>query len=209
LFDDLGDASIAITEHRYPDSLRHLEVYGRFNVQWVLFRRDPTGEACLDRWRAQCIEWCHARLEEGKLGDQKYLDEWPDRYGSAVHIVNHPGAGVAPWNVFSAPIEQRDGRLTIDGRPLVFYHYHGFQMLADGRTDAMPPLYQELGPVPTELYRPYEKALVDALRRVRQIDPAFAAGLRSPGMMSARRWVQRFAPAPVKNFLRRFRFLST
>ncbi|MGO8085215.1 hypothetical protein [Rhizobium leguminosarum] len=31
------------------------------------------------------------------MGDQKYLDEWPDLYANC-HIIEHPGAGVAPWN---------------------------------------------------------------------------------------------------------------
>lgn len=205
LFAEMGDASIAITEHRYPEVLSHLQVYGRFNVQWVVFRRDDVGMECLDRWRAECIEWCHAWLEEDRLGDQKYLDAWPGRYGSAVHLVAHPGAGVGPWNVFGSKVDGVADTLTIDGRPLIFYHYHQFQLLSDGKVDYMPPLYLSLGSVPMSIYRPYQAALEDALGRLRRLDPTFDAGIRSSRVASARRLVQRFAPAPVKNLMRRIR----
>src|SRR5262245_24480335 len=128
LFSEMKGASIAITEHRYSAAVEHLLAFGRFNVQWVVFRRDATGIACLARWRTQCIEWCHAWLEDGRFGDQKYLDEWPERYGAGAHIVSHPGAGVAPWNVFTSAVTAANNGFLIDGRPLVFYHYHGLQM---------------------------------------------------------------------------------
>ena len=204
LFDEMGDASISITEHRYPPELDHLSVYGRFNVQWVVFRRDATGLACLARWRAQCIEWCFARLEDGRLGDQKYLEEWPGRYGSAVNIVSHPGAGVAPWNVFASRMTRaQDGGILVNGARLVFYHFHQFQLLADGRVDAMPPLYSKLGPIPTEIYAPYEEALQAMLARIRVIRPGFDRGLRSSKLVFTRRLVRRFVPMYVKNLLRR------
>ncbi|MBI3790824.1 MAG: hypothetical protein HY275_08095 [Gemmatimonadetes bacterium] len=203
LYAEMGARSVSITDHRYPPALAHLQMYGRFNVQWVGFRRDEIGLRCLARWRAQCIEWCFARLEAGRLGDQKYLEEWPALYGDAVHVIAHPGAGVGPWNVFASRVGDADGRVTVDGAPLIFYHYHQFQLLAGGGVDYMPPLYQSLGPPPMAIYGAYERALEGALAQVRAIEPTFTGGLRSTGMVSARRFVQRFVPTRVKNFLRR------
>ena len=97
MFDEIGISSIAIIEHRFTPRLKDREVNGRFCVEWVSFRRDEEGMACLSRWRDQCIEWCYYRLEEGRMGDQKYLDEWPALYKSC-HVLQHPGAGIAPWN---------------------------------------------------------------------------------------------------------------
>jgi len=69
LFDEIGDSSIAIIEHRFSPRLKDREVNGRFCVEWNGFRRDDQGLDCLSRWRAQCIEWCYYRLEDGKMGE--------------------------------------------------------------------------------------------------------------------------------------------
>ena len=128
LFSELGSHSILITEHRFPDYLREKEEFGRYNVQYQSFRRDEQGIACLERWSAQCIEWCYDRLEDGRFADQKYLEEWPARYSSLV-VSQLKGAGVAPWNWATAPMRLEDGRITVGGEPLIFYHFHGLKIL--------------------------------------------------------------------------------
>src|SRR5258708_38133039 len=90
LFDEIGDSSIAIIEHWFTPRLKYYEANGRFCIEWVGFRRDEEALACLSRWRDQCIEWCYYRLEDRRMGDQKYLDEWPERYSSC-HILQHLG----------------------------------------------------------------------------------------------------------------------
>ncbi len=128
IFEELGDRSIFITEHRFPESLKHLEKYGRFNVQCQSFRRDETGLACLRRWREQCLEWCYDRLEDGKFADQKYLDEWASLYGEGLAVSKNPGIGVAPWNVGRYQLIKKNGYFFIDGKcRLVFYHFHGLK----------------------------------------------------------------------------------
>lgn len=129
LFDALGDGSLLAIEHRYPPRLQSKLEYGRFNVQFLAFRRDPTGLACLRRWSRQCHEWCHDRLESGRYGDQKYLDEWPALYGERLVVPTQPGAGLAPWNWSTVPIEWIDGAPHPGGQPLIFYHFHGVKVL--------------------------------------------------------------------------------
>ena len=122
LFDEIGDHSIAIIAHRFPPRMRHLEAHGFYNVGWLTFRRDEQGLQCLQVWRDQCIEWCYDRVEGGRFGDQKYLDDWPRRYTRAV-VLQHPGANLAPWNIANYRIRGRHGRLWVDDQPLVFYHF--------------------------------------------------------------------------------------
>ena len=130
IFDELGDRSIMIIEHRFPPELKSLEISGRFNVQNQIFRNDAQGIACLNRWRDQCLEWCFDRFEDGKFADQKYLDEWPDLYDRLV-ILQHKGAGVAPWNWSQYSIEINQDTPLIDKQPLIFYHYHGLTILSN------------------------------------------------------------------------------
>lgn len=125
LFDEIGGHSIAIVPHRFPEKLRHLERYGRYNVAWVAFRRDANGRACLEWWRERCLEWCFDREEEGKFADQKYLDEWPPRF-PGTRVLEHPGADLAPWNLESHSLTAGPAGVLVDGRPLVFFHAHRF-----------------------------------------------------------------------------------
>lgn len=127
IFEELGEHSILITEHRFPDYLRDNERFGRYNVQYQSFRRDAQGLACLERWKIQCLEWCYDRLEAGKFADQKYLEEWPERYDRLV-VLGNKGAGVAPWNWATFPIRMEGEDITIDGQPLIFYHFHGVKI---------------------------------------------------------------------------------
>jgi len=204
LFDEIGDASVAIIEHRFTPRLRHLEVNGRFCVEWVSFRRDEDGMACLARWRDQCIEWCYYRLEEGRMGDQKYLDEWPQRYPH-LHILQHVGAGVAPWNYAQYRFgHDSPGRIMVDGKPLIFYHFHQFQLLDNGGFDRLSTFYTSECPEPGAIYGAYEAALKSVLSDVRAVSPGFSAGLKPAAQVAGRRWVQRFVPPRVKEILRRF-----
>lgn len=78
IFEEIGENSIAIVEHRFAPLYAHNQkTAGIYNVSLVSFRRDREGLACLRRWRDQCIEWCFFRHEDGKLGNQMYLNDWP------------------------------------------------------------------------------------------------------------------------------------
>jgi len=176
IFEELGDKSILIVEHRFSPCFRHFEVNGKYNVEWLTFRRDALGLAALRWWREKCIEWCFYRLEEDRMGDQKYLDTWPQRF-AGVHVLQHVGAGVAPWNFANYRISLRNGSLGVDEVPLIFYHFHGFRQRADGRYIPMGDMYLEDGAFPQTVYEPYHRALQDALRAVRYFDPDFCFGI--------------------------------
>ena len=203
LFEEIGTSSVAIIEHRFTPRLKHLEENGRFCVEWVTFRRDFDGLACLYRWRDQCIEWCYARLEGGRMGDQKYLDEWPMRYAST-HVLQHPGAGLAPWNYPNYRIEQADdGHLAVDGQPLIFYHFHQFQLLEDGDFDWLSPSYTLDVAPPEDVYRRYEEVLRSVVVEIQLLVPDFTCGMKSMAYVKSRRWVHRFLPRQLKEFLKR------
>lgn len=175
LFDEMGSASVMIHEHRFPPRLAAFEANGRYNVGWVTFRRDATGLACLRRWRAQCIEWCYYRLEDGKLGDQKYLDTWPTEY-PGVHVLQHKGGGLAPWNLEQYAVRRGAGGLVVDGQPLVFFHFHGLRLFDDGAVSRAPDTYPLRESDVQLLYEPYERALGEAEREVERVCPGYPYG---------------------------------
>jgi len=128
LLEESQNADVAIVPHGFATRWRHWEhTKGIYNVQFVMFRASEGGLAVLEWWRERCLEWCYARYEDGRLGDQKYLDDWPDRFES-VRVLRNPGIGLAPWNVEHRSISSSGSGVTVDGEPLIFYHYHSLRL---------------------------------------------------------------------------------
>jgi len=202
VFEEIGNKSIAIIEHRFTPRFKDRDENGIFCVEWVGFRRNEEGMACLSRWREQCIEWCYNRLEDGRMGDQKYLDEWPERYTSC-HIIKHAGAGIAPWNYAQYSFDSdTEGNITVEGMPLVFYHFHQFQLLSNGKFFRLSKTYTSERTEPLEIYQIYEDSLLRALKEVRDIEPDFSAGLRPAAQIAFRHVMQRAVPLKIKYILR-------
>jgi hypothetical protein len=167
IYSEMGECSILIIEHRYPPELKYLESSaGVYNVGLLAFRRDDRGLACLHWWRDRCLEWCFTRFEDGKFGDQKYLDDWTLRFDGVV-VLQQKGAGLAPWNAIQYLIQWNEGRFTLDDFPLIFYHFHGFKNVARNVVQPTEHCYR-LSPLLIEhLYFPYVYALQEVERELR------------------------------------------
>lgn len=181
LFEELNGRSVLIHEHRYTPELRDMEINGKYNVGLVSFRADEQGKTALRWWRERCIESCHLDIKSGKCGDQMYLNDWPERF-AGVHVLQHPGAGVAPWNVDQFSVTERDRQLFIDGAPLIFYHFHSLRIVGP---ESFRPAYRFYirRDVRDLIYRPYMRALSTAMREIERIDPAFRFTFKQPGLV--------------------------
>ncbi|MBI5231283.1 MAG: hypothetical protein HY876_03860 [Coriobacteriales bacterium] len=199
IFEEFGDASIGLVEHRYSSALAVMaETHGIYNVECMVFRNDAEGVKALEWWRERCIEWCYNRVEDGKFGDQKYLDDWPERF-SGVRVLRGKGVGLAPWNIAEHRIEASAEALLVDGEPLVFYHFHQFALLDGGK--AYRPTDGGFLITPRELrllYGPYSEALRRALVDVRGVAPGFAGGIEARSLATK----MRDLGASVRNTLR-------
>jgi hypothetical protein len=172
---EFGNGSIMIVEHRYSPDLAFLcAESGIYNVGLLIFRRDANAFACLEWWRARCLEWCYARYEDGKMGDQKYLDEWPQRFAGVV-VLQHLGSGVAPWNIKNYRISQHEGAVWIDDVPLVFYHFHQFKPLGPHQFDLAQRYHLPRRAIEL-IYRPYIRAVQAAIAQVQAVQPDFQTG---------------------------------
>ncbi len=133
LFADFDQYSILITAHNFADHMLEERLKtGVYNVCFQAFRNDPTGLACLEKWRQQCTAWCYAHYDAAhdRFADQKYLETWSDDYGSRVQVLSGPTVNLATWNVNRYPLRQEQGELQTDGQPVVFYHFHGLHLLS-------------------------------------------------------------------------------
>lgn len=172
LLDETGEKSVMITEHRYSPAYNQAIGNGIYCVQFMYFKNTPAGMEVLNWWRERCIEWCYDRLEDGKFGDQKYLDDWPARF-NAVHVLQHQGGGVAPWNVQQYDFENtkenfslftKQGHITY---PVVFYHFHGLKFYTDETVSLAGSLYEINASVKRSFYFPYIKQLQSIEKQLR------------------------------------------
>lgn len=123
------DKSILLTEHRYTEEYDQTKISGKYCVQFMFFRNDKNGKKVLNWWKDRCIEWCYAIPEDGKLGDQKYLDDWMNCF-EGVHVLKHWGGGIAPWNIQQYSF-YRDSinvkffhKQTAINDAVIFFHFH-------------------------------------------------------------------------------------
>ena len=151
---DASFKPVLITSHGYAPEYDHSAASGRFCVQFVTFTRDR-GEPVRKWWEERCIEWCYARPEDGKFGDQKYLDDWPERFSSYVHVLERQEWLLAPWNATRFPY----------GDALI-YHFHGLRLMERGQVSvgddyAIPPVLMQ------HVYKPYMECLGQVARELR------------------------------------------
>jgi len=178
LVDEMGDNSVLITEHRYTKEYDQSAESGIYCVQFVTFKNDEKGMKVLNWWRNRCLEWCFNRAEDGKFGDQKYLDDWPTRF-EGVHELQHLGGGIAPWNVQQYSFKSVNGKLigseTKSGNQfdVVFFHFHGVKYYDHDIVMLSHPLYDLTDQVKEFFYKPYVRLLNQSKKIVNSIDASF------------------------------------
>lgn len=137
LVEEMGDKDVMITEHRYSAQYDQSALSGKYCVQFMTFKNTINGLKVLRWWRSACLEWCYGKCEDGKFGDQKYLDDWTARF-EGIHELQHLGGGVAPWNMQQYEF-RRNGKSIVGIElwtkkefPVVFFHFHSLQCYKKG-----------------------------------------------------------------------------
>jgi hypothetical protein len=147
---DLSGKHALITDHGYAPEFDYSAETGQYCVQFMTFTRNG-GEVVRKWWEERCVEWCFARLEEGKFGDQKYLDDWPIRFERFVHVLERQEWSQAPWNASRFPFSQG-----------IFFHFHGLR-IAEGRRIDFGPIYGLPHVLIKNVYEPYIDDLKEAI----------------------------------------------
>jgi hypothetical protein len=153
-------ADCMITPHAYTPHRDRTATAGTYCVQFMPFRRGNGAREILRWWQERCLEHCGSQLGQGPLGDQGYLEDWPERFGARVFVLDQPELTLAPWN-----IERFWGRGRV--RPCL-YHFQGFRLFRLGgwlviRASAGVPLQRE---ALIRLHRAYLRDMLTLLDRL-------------------------------------------
>ncbi|TSC59235.1 MAG: family 2 glycosyl transferase [Candidatus Peregrinibacteria bacterium Greene0416_19] len=176
---EIGASEILLTPHGFPEHLHSKLQNGLFNAGFCAATKTPEGAKAVQWWCDRCIEWCHDRVEDGKFSNQKYLEQVPRLFRN-VKIATHPGLNVAPWNLDTHRYAWDGTNVLVDGRPLVFYHFHGLKLLKPWLYDTGLATYHMEGSslIATHIYAPYIRELRQLSRWLKQ-EHGFEAGLGS------------------------------
>ena len=130
---DLSKHSIVITPHKFSQEIKHKEKSGKNNVSFQIFKNDSVGISCLELWREQCIDWCKDELdlENDRFADQKYLDNWEQKYAPNIKVLKDNVSGLASWNLNNFIITKKEDFFYSNEERIIFYHFHHNKFLSN------------------------------------------------------------------------------
>ena len=100
-------------------------IAGSYNLGFIGLAPGPDTDELLDWWGERLATDCIVAPERGFFVDQRWMDFAPGLVPS-FHVLRDPGYNVAYWNLPSREVKRRDDGWTVNGRPLRFFHFSGF-----------------------------------------------------------------------------------
>ena len=131
----LDSANIVLTPHQTsPErtlaavmdneicSLKH----GVYNLGFVAVAATDVGHDFAGWWSQRVYHFCRADIPNGLFTDQRWIDLVP-AFFSGVAIMRSSRHNVATWNLTTREFSlSSSGQYLVDGEPLGFYHFTGF-----------------------------------------------------------------------------------
>ena len=113
-----------LEDDRRPSDLDILRA-GAYNLGFLGLRLSDTTGRFLSWWQNKLYDQCLVDLPKGLFVDQKWIDLVPGLF-DGVGILRDPGLNVAYWNLAHRTITQTTSGYLVEGRPLMFFHFSGF-----------------------------------------------------------------------------------
>ena len=140
IHDDLGEIEALLRKHglvvtphltapmprdgRKPSETDIL-IAGSYNLGFIGVTPGTATDELLDWWGERLETDCVVAPERGYFVDQRWMDFAPGLVPDLA-VLRDPGYNVAYWNLPSRKVRREGERYTVDGRPLRFFHYSGF-----------------------------------------------------------------------------------
>lgn len=170
LFDDVARHALCVTPHIAPAPAtaqrlrleRTLLLAGMFNGGFIGASDREETRQFLAWWEARLRTHCQFAVRKGIHFDQRWLDLAPGFIGDLL-VVRDPGCNVAYWNLPERDITRDGDGFKVNGVPLRFFHFSGFDpALPEVVSKYAPELSLDRLTPTTELLRHYAALLADA-----------------------------------------------
>jgi hypothetical protein len=127
-----AEHSVLVTPHlvQLPGDMplefqRSIAQHGAYNGGFIAIKVDAESERFLSCWSNLLAHLCLSDPMNSLYVDQRWLDLLVAST-SAVGVLRDPGLNVAYWNLHERRLTLVDGRWNVNGRPLKFFHFSGF-----------------------------------------------------------------------------------
>jgi hypothetical protein len=114
-------------------ALRH----GIYNLGFIAIKRSDNALAFAKWWMDRLVHFCYDDIPQGLFTDQRWCDFVPVFFES-VYIEKSCAYNVATWNLSHRTITKDKGKYFVNGKPLQFYHFSGFD---SGALKTMASIY--------------------------------------------------------------------
>ena len=180
LFNEIESSGcdVSIIEHGFifnKENMRYVTASGKYCMEFNTFYASENGMKILNWWCERCLECCTANADGIHFGDQKYLDDWLERF-EGIHVIQNCGAGVAPWNLAKYMyVGREEGRVLLKNResgdvfPVIFYHYQQIRYCRENLVDIGVYLYPHNVALilRDEIYRVYFDHIVNCRKELK------------------------------------------
>ncbi len=166
--DELAGASILLTPHilspfpgdnNNPKEKDILKT-GMFNAGFYALSNDSTAKAFVDWWKERMKDQCYERPKEGLNVDQKWLNFVPF-YFTNTKVLKHPGCNAAYWNLHERNLEKKGNSFTVNGEPLIFYHFSGYSLQHPDKISRHQERFaMDTNPAVKDLFSQYREILI-------------------------------------------------
>jgi glycosyltransferase involved in cell wall biosynthesis/SAM-dependent methyltransferase len=143
---------------------------GVYNLGYVSLGAGEEIDTLLGWWRERLLNDCRVDPLNGYFVDQRWFDLAPGLVSDRA-IVREPQFNVAYWNLHSRELARDGDDYTVDGEPLGFFHFSGFDPLA-----------------PDVLSRHQSRVVVRPNSALERICGEYADAALAAGFAEARNW---------------------
>ena len=113
-----------LNDDRQPSEL-HILRCGVYNLGFIGLRKTAEVDKFLLWWQGHLYSQCVVDLSSGLFVDQRWVDMVPGAF-SNVAILRDVGYNVAYWNLSHRILSHKDGRVSVNGQALYFFHFSGY-----------------------------------------------------------------------------------